>query len=177
MYAETENRYNKVLNIFSKGVLGLTIATYGPPVLPPISHAILGYPEPGQWNLPQGFRYIYFGLSNIVFVLCFCVKSKKFGVFHILVCSAPIPGNIYVAFYIDWFAQSLGGAAYMLAIFIVDMYFIGMCWYIHSMVDDLKVALVGLDEQIRAKSTKSPVEMEDYGALAGEIVFHIDVIE
>lgn len=94
-----------------------------------------------------------------------------------MVCSAPIPGNIYVAFYIDWFVQSLGGAAYMLAVFIITMYFIGMCWYIHSMVDDLKVALVDLDQQICAKSTKNAVEMKDNAALAGEIVFHIDVIE
>lgn len=91
--------------------------------------------------------------------------------------SSPLSGNIYVVFFVDWLIQALGTAAYILSILSSLMYYLGMCLYIHTMVDDLKATLIGLEKSLQNQWTNGIATRQIPLVLAGEIGFHKEIIE
>lgn len=67
--------------------------------------------------------------------------------------------------------------AYFTATYMSNVYFLGMCFYIHAMVDDLGMALSEFDRRLQGKSKKHRNEMNIHRALIREIQFHNDIIE
>lgn len=99
---------------------------------------------------------------------------------NVLFFSFPMSNNTYVAFFIDWIVQAFGSGAYMLAIFICAMYYIGMCFYINTMIDDLKTDMVDLDKNLRIKLGRRYDPLNNNSnqhALAMGIRFHNEIIE
>lgn len=90
--------------------------------------------------------------------------------------SSPLPGNIYVVFFVDWLIQAVGTAVYMLSILSSPMYYLGMCLYIHTMVDDLKTNLIGLEKRLQNQWTNDIATRQIPLVLAGEIGFHKEII-
>lgn len=90
-------------------------------------------------------------------------------------CSVPLTG--YLAFFACWLFLLTASVAYFLILFRSIMYFVGMCSYIHAMVDDLSAALVDFDEGLRDQSTAHTAERNSQQALANEIRFHNESIE
>lgn len=92
--------------------------------------------------------------------------------------SARIPGNFYVVYLIDFVIQAIGSYAYYFIVFNTSIYFIGMCFYVNTMVVDLKTRVAELNRNyLQARSGANYIPMEDRQAWAAEIRFHNEIIE
>lgn len=86
--------------------------------------------------------------------------------------------NIYVQFLCDWLLQIFASISFISTICGGVMYFLGMCLYIHTLVDVLKANLSNFDDQFKPlKRSKTITEIENRRELAENIKLHYEIIE
>lgn len=83
-------------------------------------------------------------------------------------------GNIYLVFLIDWMTQMNLSVVFFVVVLLHGVYFLGMCSYIRTMVDDCKTDLSGLDVSFRDRAS---VGLSGQYALVEGVRFHSKIIE
>lgn len=81
------------------------------------------------------------------------------------------------AFFVLWMLLLASSVAYCLTVFRSIMYFVGMCFYVCAMVDDLAKDLDGFDKSLSRPSAKRLPQMDIQRDLAQIIRFHNEIIE
>lgn len=58
IYEQVEQQYSLTLNRVKKFLVAAIIITYGLPLAQPLSYVLFSHPDPNEWELPNGFRWI-----------------------------------------------------------------------------------------------------------------------
>lgn len=83
----------------------------------------------------------------------------------------------YSVFFSGWLLLMICSLGYCIIVFLSVMYFLGMCFYVSAMVDDLAIALDALDKSLRDHSMGYAARVSIQEGLAREIRFHSEIIE
>lgn len=84
-------------------------------------------------------------------------------------CSLPLPDdmNVFICYYIDWWVQLLSGLEFYLMYATIALFFIGMCFYLTGMADDLRTILHDLNGNAQTITN----------GIINEIKFHCEIFE
>lgn len=145
------------------------ITTYLPPFLDPIRYLIFGSPTPANWIGPFPLKYSFFHLillrERFFDTFCFFVFHRDlFNTHTILGYYSKTILLTYASsvFFVVWI-DSIG-------------FFTGSCFYIHTLLADLKTEIVRINDVIKTSKQKKRKNKHEMIGLEEISVLHNEIL-
>lgn len=168
-YETFENLHKLYTSMLVRSIAIILAIIFPVAALLPITYAIFGFPDPDKWVLPLTFRLVDCAIVCTAKTGRRAIRSSNPFLF---LCSdnsrSPLfarIANVSIRFYGDCLIHMLLSIFYLTIIVTNLSFYIGLCFYVRAMVEDLKA-------QLNAAAANASASR-----LLSQIVFHTEILE